>query len=111
MEFQVPSRFVCSGRTACTALLLVLCEASAGWALPGSLLQLGRPDACVKLDGNSVECTTGHGLDGVYDVEISPDAKNVYAVALFDNAITVFRREALSGALTQLAAPEGCIAA
>jgi 6-phosphogluconolactonase (cycloisomerase 2 family) len=40
------------------------------------------------------------GLDGARDVALSPDGSNVYVVADTDDAISVFARDALTGALT-----------
>ena len=39
------------------------------------------------------------GLDGAMSVTVSPDGAHVYATAYLDNAVTVFRRDARSGAL------------
>jgi 6-phosphogluconolactonase (cycloisomerase 2 family) len=40
------------------------------------------------------------GLDGANDVVVSPDGKHVYAAGSNDDAIVVFARDALTGALT-----------
>lgn len=43
-----------------------------------------------------------HGLAGVLAVAVSPDGRNVYAVAPSSNAVAVFSRDASTGVLTQL---------
>ena len=40
------------------------------------------------------------GLDGVRSIVISPDGRHLYAAAYEDNAISVFERDGLTGALT-----------
>ncbi len=41
-----------------------------------------------------------NGLDGVRDLVISPDGKHIYTAGLTDGAVTVFSRNATTGALT-----------
>jgi len=97
--------------TVVVAVGLVLGAARAGSAQPvGTLTQLPRPDACTQLGGDGINCRDGLGLDGAMDVAISPDGKSVYVLGFLDNAIATFSRDPASGALTQLAAPNGCIA-
>lgn len=110
MEF---GREHCSSKivTVVVAVGLVLGAARAGSAQPvGTLTQLPRPDACTQLGGDGINCRDGIGLDGAMDVAISPDGKSVYVLGFLDNAIAIFSRDPASGALTQLAAPNGCIA-
>jgi len=91
------------------ALVLGLARSSEAQPV-GSLAQLPRPDSCTQLGGDGINCRDGVGLDGASDVTISPDGKSVYVAALFSNAVAVFARDAGSGALTQLAPPNGCVA-
>ena len=72
---------------------------------PGSLSELG----CIQAP-NSSECPTdGHGLTGASDAAVSPDGGNVYVAAGNDDAIAEFTRTT-DGSLSQLAAPNNCIA-
>lgn len=81
------------------------------WAQPaGALVQLPRPDACTQLGGDGINCRDAIGLDGAADVAVSPDGKSVYVPSFYDSRLAVFSRDPLSGALTQLASPAGCIA-
>ena len=40
------------------------------------------------------------GLEGAFELVVSPDGKNVYAVGDFDNALAVFNRNPTTGSLT-----------
>jgi 6-phosphogluconolactonase (cycloisomerase 2 family) len=92
-------------------LSLALGVARAAAAQPvGALAQLPRPDACTQLGGDGINCRDGIGLNGANDVALSPDGKSVYVAALFSDTVAVFARDKPSGALTQLAAPNGCVA-
>jgi DNA-binding beta-propeller fold protein YncE len=42
---------------------------------------------------------------------VSPDGKNVYATSAAGSSLAIFRRNRVTGALTQLPGPSGCIAA
>src|SRR5690606_18366225 len=97
--------------TVALALGLGLGAAGVASAQPaGSLAQLPRPDACTQLGGDGINCRDGVGLDGADDVAVSPDGKSVYVVGFLDRAIAVFSRNKSTGALTQLPAPNGCVA-
>ena len=72
---------------------------------------LGQPSGaagCVAAKG-AFECRRAIGLNGPNSVAVSPDGRNVYATSRGSNAITAFRRDRSSGALTQLSAAAGCI--
>jgi DNA-binding beta-propeller fold protein YncE len=76
----------------------------------GALKRL-PPSASGCISGLPVPtCTTGRALKGPDVVVVSPDGKNVYVGDFFGNAVVAFSRAAGSGALTQLAGTEGCIA-
>jgi DNA-binding beta-propeller fold protein YncE len=93
------------------ALGLIIGAAGSAPAQPvGALTQLPRPDACTQEGGDGINCRDGIGLAGAEDVEISPDGKHVYVAGFQDNAVAVFARTPGSGALTQLPAPNGCVA-
>ncbi len=46
---------------------------------------------------------------GLESLEISPDGKTLYALSPARNAVTLYSRDAETGALTPLTAPTGCI--
>ncbi len=74
----------------------------------GALTQLAAPNQCVS-NGAVTGCTTVTGLDGVYDVAVSPDGKHVYATGYWSDTLAMFSRDATTGVLTQLAAPNKCL--
>ncbi len=43
-------------------------------------------------------------MNGIYGVDVSPDGKNLYATAFFDDRVVVFDRDLISGDLTYLMA-------
>lgn len=68
----------------------------------GALTQRG----CIKHTfGLGERCLSGYGIDGAAGVAVSPDGKHVYVAAERSGAVSVFSRDAASGALTQL----GCV--
>lgn len=76
----------------------------------GALKQL-PPSASGCISGLPIPtCTSGRALKGPDVVVVSPDGKNVYVGGFFGNAVASFARAPGSGALTQLAGSEGCIA-
>jgi 6-phosphogluconolactonase (cycloisomerase 2 family) len=77
----------------------------------GALTQLAAPDGCIaEFGGGGSGCTDAFGPVSPTEVLVSPDGKFVYTAALNGNAIGVFARNKATGKLTQLAAPEGCLA-
>ncbi len=75
---------------------------------PGSLAELG----CIQAPSSSSECPTngdGEGLNQANDVAVSPKGENVYVIGTNDEAIAEFARSS-NGTLTQLGAPNNCIA-
>ena len=53
-------------------------------------------------------CATARELDGPEESVVAPDGKHLYVASSTSNAITVFSRNADTGALTQLAGTAGC---
>lgn len=74
----------------------------------GALGQPSGSSGCVAAKG-AFECGEAIGLNGPNSVAVSPDGRNVYATSRGSNAISVFRRNPSSGALTQLPVGAGCI--
>ena len=74
----------------------------------GALTQLPGTSGCVSETGGEGACVDGVALDGARTVVVSPDGANVYVASETSGAISVFARDQLTGALTQLAASSGC---
>lgn len=79
----------------------------------GALSQLAGPNACIESDSpGRAECATvGQGLRNADSVMVSADGKSVYVGSPSQNAIAEFMRDPVTGALTQLPAPNNCIQA
>jgi 6-phosphogluconolactonase (cycloisomerase 2 family) len=77
-------------------------------ATTGALTQLAAPNQCVT-NGSVAGCTSVTGLDGVYDIAVSPDGNHVYATGYWSDTLAMFSRDATTGVLTQLAAPNKCL--
>src|SRR5262245_24664452 len=84
-------------------------------ALPGSaraergaLTQLPAEGGCIS-EGGTQTCTDGDLLDGAFSVAVSRDGRNAYAALVDGRAIAAFSRDRVTGALTQLPSPQGCI--
>jgi uncharacterized repeat protein (TIGR01451 family) len=77
----------------------------------GALSQLAGPNECVTSDAADTGCSTDNSADveGPDALAISADGKNVYAADLGASAVLEFARNASTGALTQLSAPNTCI--
>jgi DNA-binding beta-propeller fold protein YncE len=93
------------------ALGVVLGHPASSRAESGALTQLTPPAACIQENGDGVLCADGVGLDGAYDIAISPDGRNAYVPSFWGNSLAVFARNLVTGALTQLPGPDGCFAA
>lgn len=83
----------------------------------GTLTQLGGTDGCLTQTGASIDdgaatCANGRDIyagEG-HSLAISPDGAYVYGNS-YKGGITVFHRDAATGALTQLAGTAGCYTA
>lgn len=95
---------------ALAALGLVLGQARPSVAQSGALQQLPRPAACTMENGDGINCADGVGLDGAFDPAVSADGKHVYVPGFYGNSLAVFARNTTTGELTQLPAPDGCLA-
>ncbi len=76
----------------------------------GALTQLPGLAGCIAHNGDGVTCASGRGLQVPAHVEVSPDGKHVYVASRDSHAVTAFRRDMTTGALTQLSGLAGCIA-
>jgi 6-phosphogluconolactonase (cycloisomerase 2 family) len=75
----------------------------------GALTRLAGTDACISETGGADTCLDGTGLDGAWDLAISPDGNFVYVASKVSDAVGVFSRNPTTGALTQLAGTDACV--
>ncbi len=75
----------------------------------GALEQLAGTEGCVTVTGSGGACATGTELWRPTSLTVSADGRNVYVASSISNAVDVFTRDATTGALAQLASPEGCV--
>lgn len=54
-------------------------------------------------------CTQARLARYFFDVALSPDGTTLYATNILDNAVVAFRRDAITGALTEISGPAGCV--
>jgi DNA-binding beta-propeller fold protein YncE len=78
-------------------------------ARTGKLTQGSGVAGCIARKGAN-GCAKARGLNGPNSVTVSADGKNVYATAVISDAVTTFRRNRSTGALTQIRGDKGCIA-
>jgi len=96
------------------AMVLVVPAVASAAVTRGALTQLTGATGCLAYDALSEDgagtCTDVRHLKGASDLLVSPDGANVYVSQYQDPyGITVYRRDAATGALTQLAGTDGCI--
>jgi DNA-binding beta-propeller fold protein YncE len=77
----------------------------------GELEQKAGTDGCVSDDGTGNACATGIALDDPFDVAVSPDGTTVLVASNTGNAVVVFTRDLVTGALTQNPGQAGCVSA
>ena len=71
-------------------------------ATTGALTPKQGAALCVSEDGSGGLCGDGVGLTFVQDLTLSPDGRNVYAVAITNNDVTALSRNIETGVLTSL---------
>lgn len=74
----------------------------------GALRQAPKTEGCIAAKG-AAGCARALGLLQPNSVALSPDGRNVYATSRLANSVTVFRRNAKTGALRQLPFGTGCV--
>ncbi len=74
----------------------------------GELTQLPGKAGCVN-DAGAAGCANGRSLDESIFVRVSPDGSHVYATARESDSVAVFRRDQITGELTQLPGKAGCV--
>ncbi|MEZ5099975.1 MAG: beta-propeller fold lactonase family protein [Thermoleophilia bacterium] len=103
-------RGVVLGALAAVAAALAGATAHAAPPPAGALTQLPGVAGCIDDTGDGVLCAPGGpGFSEIETLQTSPDGRYVYALTL-GSAVLVYARDAASGALTQLPAPNGCLA-
>jgi 6-phosphogluconolactonase (cycloisomerase 2 family) len=75
----------------------------------GRLSQLAGTNGCVSETGTGGACVDGAALDGARSAVVSPDGTSVYVASVFSDAAAVFARDSVTGVLTQLPRPAGCV--
>jgi DNA-binding beta-propeller fold protein YncE len=75
----------------------------------GALEQLGGAAGCSSASGGG-GCAVARGLNGARGVSVSPEGRSVYVGASGNDSVAVFSRNQETGALTQPAGADGCIA-
>jgi DNA-binding beta-propeller fold protein YncE len=74
----------------------------------GILTQSLSRRGCISQDGGGGRCARGRGLDEVWSVAVSPDARNVYAVSAKVNMLGAMARNRATGTPAQLPGRYGC---
>lgn len=77
----------------------------------GALSQLPGTAGCVSRTGTGGRCGIGYPFGEPGSVAVSADGKNVYVGAFASDAVSVLSRDPVTGALTQLSGPDGCVSA
>lgn len=75
----------------------------------GELAQKAGVAGCISETGTGGACQVGRALDAAFAITVSADGKNVYTAAAVSNAVGIFDREPVTGALTQKAMTAGCV--
>jgi DNA-binding beta-propeller fold protein YncE len=74
----------------------------------GALTQLPGAAGCVNRTGTE-NCADGKALTWASSVTVSPDGTSVYVAAWASDAVAAFRRDTVTGEITQLGEGAGCI--
>jgi DNA-binding beta-propeller fold protein YncE len=97
---------------AAVALAAVLAVPAQAAGPEGAISQLAGDPGCYSDDGNAFPgpgaCTNARGIDGTFGGALSPDGRFLY-VANYGDAVLVFSRDTVTGALTQLSGHDGCV--
>jgi DNA-binding beta-propeller fold protein YncE len=94
--------------------LTTTATATAAPPLFGGLTALAGQAGCVTVIGAGAPCTQARGVDGASSAVVSPDGDNVYLASYMiarQEGLAVFSRDPLTGAVTQLPGPSGCLTA
>ncbi len=86
----------------------LLLPAGVAWAL-GELSQKPGTAGCVSETGTGGACQNGRALQAAFGVVASPDGKSLYVASSSSDAVAVFDRDPVSGALTQKGGTAACV--
>ena len=86
----------------------LLAHPGAARAEHGALSQRPGTDGCISQGGGEM-CTDADLLFGAFSVAVSGDGLNAYVALADGRGVASLARNAITGALTQLASPMGCI--
>jgi DNA-binding beta-propeller fold protein YncE len=75
----------------------------------GELTQLSGTAGCIAENGDGVACAAGKALMGPRTITMGPEGNDVYVGSRDSNAVAVFSRNTITGALTQLSGAAGCV--
>ena len=75
----------------------------------GGLTQQAAPAGCVSETATGGACSDGRGLNAPNGLGMSVDGKSVYAASIGSDAVAIFDRDPVRGALTPKAGTAGCI--
>jgi 6-phosphogluconolactonase (cycloisomerase 2 family) len=75
----------------------------------GALVQLNGLAGCIAENGDGVTCAVGAGLREAVFLTVSSDGTNLYVASQLSDAVAVFARNTMTGALTQLRGVAGCV--
>jgi 6-phosphogluconolactonase (cycloisomerase 2 family) len=75
----------------------------------GALTQLPGLAGCIAENGDGITCAVGAGLREAVFLTVSPDGTNLYVASQISDAVAIFSRNKLTGALTQLSGVAGCV--
>lgn len=78
-------------------------------AATGVLTQLPAPSGCIAMNGDGVTCREAVSMFGATSIVATENGQHVYVAAPSSHAVVAFARDKKTGALTQLAAPNGCV--
>lgn len=75
----------------------------------GARATFGLTQTAACFSDTAGSCTAAPGIVAAATVVVSPDGKHVYTGSVTNSAVAAFSRDANTGALTQLASPNGCL--
>src|SRR5215211_7899184 len=75
----------------------------------GALRRVRGGRGCIRAHSRQPRCRFARAMSGITQIAVSPDGRHVYAAAESSRSITILRRNAVTGRLTQAPGRRGCI--